>query len=266
MFPCAENFRHARELRWAWLVQIVSIGLFATSVQPQAFADNRPLSVVTGQNQIQLAWSGTQELPEGGFRVLRTDGNDPNFFNSTDLGTVSRSEHSFIDRTALRWQTYRYRVVPLGSDGQQEQLSLVWQTEAPVQVGRLSRASANRDSVRVAPNPWSYARAIALSEEFLGEPPGRIASSANRILFFGLNTAAIHSIVSVYTVEGHLVHRLDSAEQSGEPTWDLRTKDGQFAVSGIYVYVVEAIGYRDPALGSETARLSTDIGKLVIIR
>ena len=54
-----------------------------------------------------------------------------------------------------------------------------------------------------------------------------------------------HAIIKIYTLFGDLVQTLehDGSTGNGATYWDLRTRSGQDAASGVYIVRVEAAGF-----------------------
>lgn len=106
--------------------------------------------------------------------------------------------------------------------------------------------------VRVVPNPWCASK---LSQQY---NPGRklntvddVKSGYSRMMFFNLPAPCT---INIYTVDGDLIRTIDHPATGGSSTpWDLITNSDQYAVTGIYVWVVES-------------SVGRDVGKLIIIR
>jgi len=108
--------------------------------------------------------------------------------------------------------------------------------------------------VYVYPNPYRIDAAYAergFENRQRDLPPER----ARRLHFANLPPICT---ISIYSLDGDLIQTVHHNLPQGEPTsqhdvWDLTTRNGQTAVSGLYYYVVESPGH-------------TQIGKIVIIK
>ncbi len=111
--------------------------------------------------------------------------------------------------------------------------------------------SAQLDSIKVVPNPY-----IVFSEYQVATPQANDA----RLMFTHLPP---RGNLRIFTVSGRFVQELnwDTADLAGNGDlfWDMRTREGNNAGSGLYVFVVRA---RNPA----TSEMLSTIGKFVIIR
>jgi hypothetical protein len=72
------------------------------------------------------------------------------------------------------------------------------------------------------------------------------------------NLPEAHNTVRIYTLDGDMAAELqhDGTDGHGDLSWNLVTRNGQQAVSGIYLYVVQ----------SDNERFSEFIDKFVLVR
>ncbi len=111
------------------------------------------------------------------------------------------------------------------------------------------------------PKPGVFPNPYRLSEDYNSagwEDPGRIGSDPERARKVTFTNVPDTCVVSVWTLDGDLVRRLDhyenpSSSQATVVEWDLITRNTQAVKTGLYIYTVES-------------RFGTDIGKLVIIK
>jgi len=126
----------------------------------------------------------------------------------------------------------------------------------PPAISRADAMKAAADTlrpgtVRVVPNPWCASRD---SQHFAGETRDTnidVAKGWSRVVFANLPSKAT---IRIYTVDGDLIRTIPHPMKEGGATrWDLITDTDQYAVSGIYIFVVES-------------DVGTDVGKIIIIR
>jgi hypothetical protein len=114
---------------------------------------------------------------------------------------------------------------------------------------------ADRPVPGVFPNPYRLADDYNSSG---WEDPARQGIDPERARKVTFTNVPDTCVVSVWTLDGDLVRKLDHAEDplSSQATvveWDLITRNTQAVKTGLYIYTVES-------------RFGTDIGKLVIIK
>jgi hypothetical protein len=111
------------------------------------------------------------------------------------------------------------------------------------------------------PKPGVYPNPYRASEDynFQGwEDPGRLGTDPERARKVTFTNVPDTCVVSIWTLDGDLVRKLDHAEppnnsQSSVVVWNLITRNTQAVKSGVYLYTIES-------------RFGTDVGKLVIIK
>jgi len=107
------------------------------------------------------------------------------------------------------------------------------------------------DSIKAVPNPY-----VMFSRYELDTPQDDDA----RLMFTHLPP---QGVLRIFTVSGQFVQELtwgpDDLAGNGDLFWNMRTREGNEAAGGLYVFVVTA---RNPATGGEEKK----IGKFVIIR
>ena len=112
-------------------------------------------------------------------------------------------------------------------------------------------ADSIRGKVRVVPNPWCANDSSQHYAKATGRPYDDTSGGYSRVLFFNLPSKAT---IRIYTVDGDLIRTIEHPLPGGGATrWDLLSNSGQYAASGIYVFVVES-------------DIGTDMGKIIIIR
>ena len=107
---------------------------------------------------------------------------------------------------------------------------------------RLSLSDGNRLLVQAAVDN--------LDEVVVYPNPYRAAETTQPLMFANLPP---QSEVHIYNANGMHIHRLGEVNAFGGMSWDLRTKNGNFVGSGVYIYIVR---YQD----------QERIGKLVLVR
>ena len=93
------------------------------------------------------------------------------------------------------------------------------------------------DSIYVNPNP--YIVSSVFNEDIYG----------NRLIF---NKLPKQCTISIYTITGELVEVIDHGDENnldGVHEWDLKNKNGDVVVPGLYIFVVEAGNGLDPRIG-----------------
>ena len=114
----------------------------------------------------------------------------------------------------------------------------------------LEAFRAQLDSIKAVPNPY-----LMFSRYELDTPQGDDA----RLMFTHLPP---EGLLRIFTVSGQFVQELswgpDELAGNGDLFWNMRTREGNEAAAGLYVFVVSA---PSPAGGEEKK-----IGKFVIIR
>jgi len=118
-----------------------------------------------------------------------------------------------------------------------------------------SRAAADTlGQVRVVPNPWS---ASIESQQYAGRSGDSVNDARDgysRVWFMGIPPTCT---IKLYTVDGDLIrtirHEPVGDVESTQEKWDLIADSDQYAVSGIYVFVVQSDA-------------GTSVGKFIIIR
>jgi len=107
----------------------------------------------------------------------------------------------------------------------------------------------------VYPNPYR------LADDYNGdgwENPRNLIDDPNRARKVTFTNIPNECTVSIFTLDGDLVKRIDHSEPPGNSNatvavWNLITRNTQAVKTGIYIYTVES-------------QFGTDIGKLVIIK
>jgi hypothetical protein len=112
-----------------------------------------------------------------------------------------------------------------------------------------------RPAPGVYPNPYRLADDYNLQG---WEDPGRLGIDPERARRVTFTNVPDTCVVSIFSLDGDLVRRLDHREPPGSSqasvvVWDLITRNTQAVKSGIYIWTLES-------------RFGTDIGKLVIIK
>jgi hypothetical protein len=111
------------------------------------------------------------------------------------------------------------------------------------------------------PTPGVFPNPYRLADDYNTagwEDPGRQGQDPERMRKVTFTNVPDTCVVSIWTLDGDLVRRLDHAEppsssQATVVVWDLITRNTQAAKTGLYIYTIES-------------RFGTDVGKLVIIK
>jgi hypothetical protein len=111
------------------------------------------------------------------------------------------------------------------------------------------------------PKPGVYPNPYRLAEDYNAEgweDPARLGTDPERARKVTFTNVPDTCVVSIWSLDGDLVRRLDHAQHPGNSqasvvVWDLITRNTQAIKTGIYIYTIES-------------RFGTDIGKLVIIK
>jgi hypothetical protein len=104
-----------------------------------------------------------------------------------------------------------------------------------------SRAQTLEDIQRTGTNIYVYPNPATLSSlaEFQEYKPNSDDPTGQRIMF--ANLPRCRNKISIFTLDGDLVQEIwhDGVKGHGEVSWNLVTRSGQQAVSGLYLYSVE---------------------------
>jgi hypothetical protein len=191
--------------------------------------------------RIKLTWSKESE-EEGdfdtgvndfaGYRVYRAIGRGDSLYHQVYDGT----DNLYLDEEIVPGYQYFYYVVAY-DDGMQNWenpgVSLesgrfyCWTGWAPEGVSSASdpiTAESDMENIRVVPNPYSSA-----GKTFPGE--------LDQILFTGLPAQCT---ITIYTLNGDIVHTIEHTDGSGTEDWNLRTEFNQYIVSDVYLYTVKS--------------------------
>jgi hypothetical protein len=111
------------------------------------------------------------------------------------------------------------------------------------------------------PKPGVYPNPYRAAEDYNSqgwEDPGRLGTDPERARKVTFTNVPDTCTVSIWTLDGDLVRKLDHRENPGNSqatvvVWDLITRNTQAVKSGVYLYTIES-------------RFGTDVGKLVIIK
>jgi hypothetical protein len=122
-------------------------------------------------------------------------------------------------------------------------------------VNSAAVVKSDRPTPGVYPNPYRLADAY---NETGWENPRNLEPDAERARKVTFTNIPDTCTISVWSLDGDLVRRLDHAEPSGSSqatvaVWNLITRNTQAVKTGIYLYTIES-------------RFGTDVGKLVIIK
>ena len=161
------------------------------------------------ENGIELTWSLFADEPIEGFELYRSRGEDATerLLNEQIIANTVRS---YVDKTALPGERYRYTLVVLGTESGRVR-------SAPVEAERPPLAM---QLFQNRPNPFNPVTSIRYTVP-----------------------AASHITLRVYSPSGQLVRTLiDEKQPAGtwEVTWDGTNNAGNPVASGVYVYRLRA--------------------------
>ncbi len=162
--------------------------------------------------------------------------------------------YAVVDRDVLNGFDVAYAVTSVYEIRQRDGTGLLTVTrlESPIETSFAERvvphatAASGGSSVRVVPNPFraraDWDRSRALGDEL-----------TRHIDFMGLPRAPC--TIKIWTVAGDFVAQLvhDGSAGDGQAAWDLVTRNGQEAESGIYLFTVDS-------------QLGHQVGRFVVIR
>jgi hypothetical protein len=167
-----------------------------------------------------------------GYRVYRAIGRSDSLYHLMYDGT----ENVFYDTDVTTGFQYYYYVVAYDNGTQNWENPGVklesgrfycWTGWAPTGVSPASASissASDMENIRVVPNPYSMA-----GKTFPGEP--------DQILFAGLPAECT---ITIYTINGDIVHKIEHTDGSGTEEWNLRTEFNQYIVSDVYFYTVKS--------------------------
>ena len=141
--------------------------------------------------------------------------------SSSSLGQFSildQTDLHFVDPNVYNGSTYYYMVTALNREGRESQAS------TPTQ--RLLVSAPNEDSTQVN-----------LRKVFIYPSPWRLLKHDQ--LTFGNLMGQV--VITIHTVTGDLVRRIDHINGKNKTTWDGRNKDGRLVSPGIYIYYIETL-------------------------
>ncbi|MEW6511799.1 MAG: fibronectin type III domain-containing protein [Bacteroidota bacterium] len=186
--------------------------------------------VTSGGDRIRLTWSGVAWPNLVGYDIYRATGQPDTFY--TKVASVDKSVTSYDDTTPQRSINYYYYIVSRDDGTTNAGVPLtsskfLTMTNTPAFLRRPAQV-ATLDSIRVVPNP--YHRAAALANMYFG------STAPDRIAFYGLPPVCT---IKIYTERGDLVNTLEHNDGSGDQLWDQTTSSRQIIVSGLYIAVFE---------------------------
>ena len=186
--------------------------------------------VVSGGDRIRLSWSSVTWPNLAGYDVYRAVGQPDTFY--TKVATCAPAVTSFDDTTPQRSLNYYYYIVSRDDGSTNGGVPLTSSkfltvTNAPAFLRRPAQQST-MDSIRVVPNP--YNRAAALANMYFG------STAPDRIAFYGLPPICT---IKIFTERGDLVNTLEHTDGSGDQLWDQTTSSRQIIVSGLYIAVIQ---------------------------
>jgi hypothetical protein len=201
--------------------------------------------VTSGGDRIQLSWSAVSWPSLAGFDLYRGVGQADTFY--TKIASVGKAVTSYDDTSPNRGVNYYYYVVSRDDGSTNGGIPLISSkfltiTNAPAFLRRPAQATT-LDSIRVVPNP--YNRAAALANMYFG------STAPDRIAFYGLPPVCT---IRIYTERGDLVNTIEHTDGSGDQLWDQTTSSRQIIVSGLYIAVFQ------------TPQGATAVRKFIVIR
>jgi len=193
------------------------------------------LSVVGGAGKVDLSWTApTSRAGEvAKYRIYRARGSRLGDFPWTLVKEVAAGTTSYTDTDVAVGLQYFYYLVTVNSAG----------VESSVHMGRTSRgvrpsvaanSSPSNSTVYVVPNPYDARYQLSTFQTAKDQP---LPDFASQVVFYGLPAKAT---IHVYTLAGVEVVQISHNASNGSEPWDLKSRNGQPVVSGVYVYVVES--------------------------
>jgi hypothetical protein len=200
---------------------------------PQAPPAPGVFTVTSGGDRIRLEWSSVSWPNLAGYDIYRAEGQADTFY--TKVHSVGNNEPtSWDDTSPKRGVNYYYYVVSRDDGSTNGGVPLIsskfltmTSNSSPAFLRRPAQTTT-LDNIRVVPNP--YNRAAALANMYFGR------MSPDRIAFYGLPPECT---IKIYTERGDLISTLVHNDGSGDQLWDQRTSSGQIIVSGLYIAAIE---------------------------
>jgi hypothetical protein len=203
--------------------------------------------VTSGGDRIRLEWNAVSWPNLAGYDIYRAAGQADTFYTKVHSAAPG-DPTSWDDTSPKRAVNYYYYIVSRDDGSTNGGVPLtsskfLTMTNNPNPAFLRRPAQTTLDSIRVVPNPYNHAAAIA--GMYFGQ------GSLNRIAFYGLPPECT---IKIYTERGDLINTLTHNDGSGDQLWDQTTSSRQIIVSGLYIAVIE------------TPDGSTKIRKFIIIR
>ena len=175
----------------------------------------------------------------------------PQQFDSVTVYRYPIGRYSFVDFKVVNGMVYFYSITPYSKWYDTETATWVdiqSQPAASEEVAIIPRADAQSrlGKITVVPNPYLGGAPWDLT-------PSDVDPTGTKIGFYGLPRA--RSMLRIFTLAGDLVREIEHDGTGGDGTawWNLVTRNGQDAVSGVYLFSVES-------------DMGTYVGKFVIVR
>ncbi|MBN1504466.1 MAG: hypothetical protein JW952_05330, partial [Candidatus Eisenbacteria bacterium] len=178
-------------------------------------------------------------------------GTSPAEFETVTVYRYPIGRYAFEDRKVVNGMLYFYCITPYSrwyDEATETWVEVQSQPASSEEVAIIPRADAQArlGKVYVVPNPYVGGAPWDLT-------PSDVDPTGTKIGFYGLPRAK--STLRIFTLAGDLVREIehDGADGDGTAWWNLVTRNGQDAVSGVYLFSVES-------------DVGTYVGKFVIIR
>ena len=124
----------------------------------------------------------------------------------------------FVDPNVYSGSTYYYMVTALNQEGRESQASTPTERLLISDQNELS-TQVNLLKIFTYPSPWQLLK-------------------YDRLTFANLMGQVV---ITIFTPNGDLVHRIDHINGKDKTTWDGRNKDGRLISPGVYIYHVETL-------------------------
>ena len=232
------------------------------------------LKVISGPNRIDLEWEDMSDVgdPDTGvpdldhYNIYRKRGS---YLEDTDeelresgvherwqfITSVPASQTTYSDENVIRGEAYHYAVTAV-DDGTQNTTGLFpgqklessrYKNRNYIPAKAFQPGEDNTENILIVPNPF-----ISGADDF-----NFLGNRSNTILFVNLPP---YCTLSIYTVTGDLIKKIDHVDGSADAEWDLITQSNQYVASGIYILRISDATYLD---GS---KLPDTIEKFVVVR
>lgn len=219
-------------------------------------------TLTPGDRQVDVAWEAdTETTPDPatgvidfeGYRVWRRTGTTGawSLLMECDLvneiGHNTGLVHSYLDTDVSNGFQYSYIVTAFDRGEPENGIESFESGKGGFQTVEpgLDAPTAHADvtGIHVVPNPF-----VKSSPTGFGFDPTQDNPSEERILFVNLPDSAA-ATVTVYSLTGDEVIKLEKDFDLQAVSWDLITKSRQKLVAGVYLYVVESSGLDEDFIG-----------------